>query len=83
MQASELERLDKLEQLVEANNQSVVKLSEQIQQLSEVVSELRGDLKDWFGWLRLVSGVIILTVGISFIGIVLPLGFNLWRQTLN
>lgn len=83
MQASELNRLDKLEQLVESNTQAIAELSKQVQMLSDAVAELRSDLKDWFGWLRLVSGVIILTVGVSFLGIVLPLGFSLWRQTLN
>lgn len=47
---------------------------------------IKTDLKDRQGWLRLVSGVNIFTVSTSFLGILLgiliPIGIALWRQSL-
>jgi hypothetical protein len=61
---------------------NVNQLSAEIKQLGIEVKEVKLDLKDWMGWLRLVSGVIIVTVGISFLGIILPLAIALWRQSV-
>lgn len=57
-------------------------LADGINHLGEDMKDIKEEMKGWFGWLRLVSGVIIVTVGVSFLGIVLPLGIALWRQSL-
>lgn len=59
----------------------LVAIANGINKLGEEVSEVKTELKSWSGWLRLVAGTIIVTIGVAFIGIVIPLGFALWRQT--
>lgn len=57
------------------------KLGDHVELLHSQNDQFKTEIGSWAGWLRLVAGTIIVTVGVTFIGIVMPLGFALCRQT--
>lgn len=59
----------------------ISQLGADMSDLKEDVKGIKTDLKDWQGWLRLVSGAIIFTVGTSLgilLGVFISIDVALW-----
>lgn len=67
-------------------SQEFGQLHAEISAVKTDLSGLKEDIKGWQGWLRLTSGTIAFTIAVSFLGILLgvliPIGIALWRQSL-